>query len=89
MHWDKQLAYRISPKSGPLRAMETLLDANHALSHDLPPGALSRDHWRAAGWRVVNAARTGDHLEVVMATELIVTALVYEGWMTAGMVGRR
>ena len=23
MHWEKQLAYRISPNSGPLRVMET------------------------------------------------------------------
>jgi len=26
MHWTKQLAYTITPKSGPMRRMETLLD---------------------------------------------------------------
>jgi hypothetical protein len=36
MHWTKQLAYTITPKSGPMRRMETLLDANRALSNDLP-----------------------------------------------------
>ena len=83
MHWEKQLAYRISPKSGPLRVMETLLDANRAMIYDLPTGLLGREHWRAAGWRLVQAAQTGGDLEIALATELLVTALVYEGWMTS------
>ena len=40
MHWEKRLAYTITPKSGPMRRMETLLDANRALSTDLPRGSL-------------------------------------------------
>ena len=35
MHWEKRLAYTINPKSGPMRSMETLLDANRGLSRDL------------------------------------------------------
>jgi hypothetical protein len=35
MNWSLSLTYFISPRSGPMRRMETLLDANRALSKDL------------------------------------------------------
>ena len=38
MHWTKELTYTITPKSGPLRRMETLLDANRALSAESTKG---------------------------------------------------
>ena len=31
MFWNKELTYWITPKSGPMRGMATLIDANHAL----------------------------------------------------------
>jgi hypothetical protein len=40
LNWSKQIAYTITPKSG--------LDANRALTNDLPNGFLKRDHWLAA-----------------------------------------
>lgn len=49
LHWQKPLGFQITPKSGPMRSMETLLDANQALLHDLPSGYLRRAHWLAAG----------------------------------------
>jgi hypothetical protein len=48
MHWHKQLAYTITPKSEPVRQMETLLDADQALVRDsvtgLTPGKLHLSH---------------------------------------------
>ena len=53
-HWHESLAYRVTPKSGPLGAMETLLDANRAISSRcLPVGSLKTEHWRKAGWALV------------------------------------
>jgi hypothetical protein len=82
MHWTKQLAYTITPKSGPMRRMETLLDANRALSNDLPTGLLKRDHWLAAGKLLVHASETGAAADVQMATDELVKAIEREGWMS-------
>ena len=82
MHWDKDLAFLITPKSGPMRAMKTLLDANRAVSYDLPTGWLRRMHWRRAGWRLIEAADSGAPADIRMATELLVEALDHEGWMS-------
>src|SRR5262249_61964038 len=60
MHWNKELAYFITPKSGPMRGMEKLIDANHALLQDLPNGYLKRPHWTDAAYRLVEAAETGE-----------------------------
>ncbi len=35
-HWDQPLTYLITPKSGPLPQMSSLLDANRALTGNLP-----------------------------------------------------
>src|SRR6185437_15776940 len=56
--WNAKLAYLITPKRGPVRAMDTLLDANHAITQDLPVGWLRRPHWGAAG-KLLLAVRRG------------------------------
>jgi hypothetical protein len=81
MYWDKKLTYTITPKSGPVRSMDTLLDANHALSQDLPKGYLKRRHWLDAGKIVVEAAETGAIPIIREATEKLVSAIEAEGWM--------
>jgi hypothetical protein len=88
MHWNKELAYWITPKSGPMRGMETLIDANHALSQDLTKFYLKRPHWIEAGKLVVQAAETGSEQDVQIATDELLRAIEIEGWMTHGRVGR-
>ena len=81
MNWNKELAYWISPKSGPLRSLETLLDANHALSQDLPRTFLRRPHWLAAGTFLVQAAESGSDKDIQRATDGLLRAIELEGWM--------
>ena len=42
-----------------MRSMETLIDANHGLSQDLPLAYLRRLHWLEAGNSLVEAWRHG------------------------------
>ena len=56
MYWTKDLSYRITPRGGPMRSMETLIDANRGLSQDLPLAYLRRRHWLDAGNLLVEAA---------------------------------
>jgi hypothetical protein len=88
MHWNKELAYYITPKSGPMRSMEKLIDANHALSQDLPSGYLKRPHWVDAAYSVVQAAETGQECDVHAATEELVRAIEQEGWMNRARMAR-
>lgn len=81
MSWHKSLAFPVTPKSGPLRRMESLLDANQALTRDLPKRYLQRSHWWKAGWLVFQAAETGAADDIWDATNLIADALDQEGWM--------
>ena len=81
MHWTKELAYRITPKSGPMRSMETLLDANRAISEDLPKGFLKRHQWFSAGALLVRASATGSDADIRKATEAVLKAVEREGWM--------
>jgi hypothetical protein len=81
-YWRKDLAYRVTPKSGPMRSMQTLLEANEALIRDLPAGWLHREHWRDAAQLLVKAAKTGDDADIHQATEELVRAIEAEGWMT-------
>jgi len=81
MHWNKELTYFITPKSGPMRGMVKLIDANHALSQDLPHGYLKRSHWTDAAYRVVQAAETGQDDHVQAATDELLRAIEQEGWM--------
>jgi hypothetical protein len=88
MHWNKDLAYFITPKSGPMRGMETLIDANHALSQDLPNGYLKRPHWVDAAYLVVQAAETGREHDVQVATDELLRAIEQEGWMNRARLAR-
>ncbi len=81
-YWDRPLTYVITPKSGPLPQMSSLLDANRALTGNLPKGFLKRPHWLRAGQALVFAAETGDSADIKVAFESIVVALVEEGWLT-------
>jgi hypothetical protein len=65
-----------------MRKMQTLLDANRAMSKDLPFGYLRRKHWLTAGEAVVNAAETGTEKDIRIATDGLLKALETEGWMT-------
>jgi hypothetical protein len=81
MFWTSELTFPITPKSGPLRGIGTLLDASRALTRDLPSGYLKRPHWRDAGWAVMKAADSGQADDIKAATELIVRAYEREGWL--------
>lgn len=88
MHWQKRLAYTITPKSGPMRSMETLLGANHALTKDLPAGYLRRRPWLEVGKILVEAAESGENPVIREATEKLLTAIEAEGWMTRQPIPR-
>jgi hypothetical protein len=88
LYWQKPLGFRISPKSGPLRSMDTLLDANQALLNDLPKGYMRRAHWLAAASLLVRAAESGGDHDVELATDVLLKAIEQEGWMTRGPVQR-
>ena len=64
-----------------MRSMETLIDANHALSKDLPLAYLRRRHWLEAGNHLVEAATTGEDADVDLATEKLLFVIEHEGWM--------
>jgi hypothetical protein len=80
MHWNKELAYWITPKRGPMRGMSTLIDANHALQA-LPTDYLKRPDWADATKLVVQAAETGRDEDVQIATDELLRVIEQEGWM--------
>jgi hypothetical protein len=59
MHWQNERSYTITPKSGPMRRMETLLDANRARVQDLPPGSFKNPPWCLVRNLLVLAAESG------------------------------
>ena len=61
--------------------MNTLLDANRAITQDLPAGCIRKKHWREAGWAVFKAGDSGGSADIRAATELLVQAVDREGWM--------
>lgn len=81
MDWNAELAYFVTPKSGPMRPMRTLIDANRALLDDLPFGSRCRPHWAAVARLLLIAAETGSTIDVRLATDSLVRALETEGWM--------
>jgi len=83
--WDTRLTFVITPKSGPLRKMVRLRDAQQALIADLPSGFLRRAHWLTAGKALVTAAETGKPKDIEWAFESIVAALDEEGWLPQGV----
>jgi hypothetical protein len=82
MNWSTELAYFVTPKSGPMRAMRTLHDVNHALLDDLPRQLRYRRHWFIVGRLLLAAAGSKTRLDLMLATDALVTALEIEGWMT-------
>jgi hypothetical protein len=82
MYWSVSLTYFISPRSGPMRRMETLLDANRALTKDLGFKFLKQPHWRHAGQLLVKAANSGAAGDIRAATDAIYSAIELEGWMS-------
>ena len=82
--WDTRLTFVITPKSGPLRKMVRLRDAQQALIADLPSGFLRRAHWLKAGKALVTAAETGKPKDIEWAFEAVVAALDEEGWLPQG-----
>jgi len=80
-YWDQPLTFVITPKSGPLPQMSSLLDANRALTGNLPHGFLKRPHWLRAGQALMTAAETGESRNIDRAFETIVIALDEEGWL--------
>ena len=90
MFWNKELTYWITPKSGPMRGMATLIDANHALSRDLPSGYLKRVYWVDVANLLVQAAESGrdDDVRTLMRTiagdtDFILTSDVQSAEQTA------
>jgi hypothetical protein len=82
MNWTKELAYTITPKSGPMRKMETLLDANRAISEDIPKGSLKRHPWFSAGSLLLRASVTETAADIRRATDAVLNAVEREGWMS-------
>ena len=81
MHWQKELAYTITPKSGPMRRMETLLDANRAFAQDLPRALFKKPYWLRVGKLLVLAAETGRPADIREATENLLQVIDRQGWM--------
>ncbi len=79
--WDTPLLYTVTPKSGPMRSMSTLLDVNRALTTDLPRGSLKEPRWRKLAALVVRASETGDDKDIDAVTCELVFALTKAGWM--------
>lgn len=83
MNWNTELAYFVTPKSGPMRAMRTLRDVNNALLDDLPRTLRYQRHWFIVGRLVMAAAGGNTRLAVTLATDALLAALETEDWMTA------
>ena len=79
-YWDESFNYLITPKSGPLPQMASLVDAREALLHKLPKEHFGRALRAAKGLTI--AAETGLSRDIEIAFECIVAALDEEGWMT-------
>lgn len=82
MNWQIELAYLITPKSGPMRPMATLVDANRAILDDVPTHARRQEHWIQAKRAVLAAAETGSAQDVQAATDALLNAVMSEGWMS-------
>ena len=77
-----ELAYFITPKSGPVRPLQTLRDASSALLDDISSKCRRQPHWMHAGRLVLIASETGAPDDVQAATDALLNALVTEGWMS-------
>jgi hypothetical protein len=84
MQWNAELAYFITPRSGPMRPMRTLADVNQALLDDLPHKIRHQPRWQLIARLVLAAARTASPLAQRIATDALLQAVEAEGWMTGG-----
>jgi hypothetical protein len=82
MNWSAELAYFVTPKSGPMRAIRTLHDVNHALLDDLTPQQRYQRHWFIVGRLLLEAVSSKSRLSLMLVTDALVMALEIEGWMT-------
>ena len=82
LHWNSPLTYFITPKSGPLRSLRTLIDANRAILYDLPPAHRKQPHWMSAAKLLVSASESGAPAVISEATDALVVAIEKEGWMS-------
>lgn len=87
-YWNENLAYTITPRSGPMRQMETLRDVSQALQSDLPKGMLRRPDWLEVGMLLVQASESGAKRDVRMATDHLVDLLQRHGWMDRPRLAR-
>lgn len=76
MSWNTELAYFVTPKSGPMRPMRTLVDVNRALLDDLPFVSRLRPHWAAVARLLLIASDTGSTIDVRLATDALVRAQI-------------
>jgi hypothetical protein len=83
LHWNLPLTYFITPKSGPLRGLRTLIDANRAILYDLPAALRKQSHWLSAAKLLVSASESGDRTMISAATDALVVAIENEGWMSS------
>jgi hypothetical protein len=81
MNWKSELAFFITPKSGPMRPMMTLLDANCGILDNVPARDRTQAHWVRAKRAILRAAELGIDRDVRAATDALMNALVAEGWM--------
>jgi hypothetical protein len=81
MGWDTELIFFVTPKSGPLRAMRTLRDVNHALLDDLKHRQRARPQWISVKRLLLIAADTGSSIDVQLCTKALLYAIEAEGWM--------
>lgn len=84
MHSRPELAYRVTPKSGPFPTMRTVLDATRATSRTLSLDDLKKPHWRDAGWARIRALDVGGAPALNQATATLVRTLEQEGWFGPG-----
>lgn len=77
----RDLAYFVTPKSGPLPPLKTLGDANRAFL-ELPFRARRKPHWAIVGRLLLAASESGDAIDIRWVTDALVQALEAEGWMS-------
>jgi hypothetical protein len=87
-YWNENLAYTISPRSGPLRQLQTLRDVSDALQADLPKAMLRRPDWIEVGILVVQASESGAPRDVRVATDHLVDLIERHGWMDRPRLAR-
>ena len=66
----------------PVRAIETLLDANHAITQDLPVGLAAAAFTGASPRKLLlAAAESGELADITAVTDALLGAVEREGWM--------